>query len=89
LTPTQAFVLGAIAGIGFAGFVLGRTSLELRRLRRSLPSLPLSPRPLPPNTRRQLDRAARANRLELVNRKRNPSRWISPASGDFDAEDTQ
>jgi len=42
---------------------------------------------LPPATARSLRRARRANRLEL--RERQPQRWVSPASVNFDDEETR
>ena len=46
---------------------------------------------LPPATARQLSRAARANRYRLRDRddRSYPARWVSPASANFDHEETR
>lgn len=47
-------------------------------------------RTLPPATRKQIRRAARANRAQLrVLQGGDQRRWVPPANGDFDNEDTR
>lgn len=47
-------------------------------------------RDMPPGTRAQLERAARANRADLTRvRQPIPAMFVSPAAGDFDSEETR
>ncbi len=72
----SVFILGWLIGlvVGSAVTLIGIEYADRRAFR-----------PLPPATTRQLKRAARANRLEV----RGPERWVSPASADFDDEETR
>lgn len=73
------FLAGVVTGLLLAaGVSLVGDVLYSRKIRRHR---------LPPATVRQIRRAARANRAELV-RFPGRGRWISPASGTFDDGDT-
>lgn len=76
-----AIIIASSLGIGI---ILGAAAMAIYYEARD----PDRPR-LPPATRRQLARAARANRADIRRAQHDQRHWLPPSIDDFDHEETQ